>query len=172
MKKGTISYIITAFLGAFLIFADQFTKYLIVKNVSFETEAINVIDNFFAIVNWHNTGSAWGLMSNLTTMLSILSVVCACAILFFYVQADSGFLKLCLMLLTAGALGNAIDRIRLGYVVDFLDFYNLFGYAFPAFNVADICVCAGCIGFIIYMMFLAKKHPPFRENTLASKIKF
>lgn len=167
-----ISYIVTAFIGVFMIFADQFTKYIIVRNVAYETESIDVIKNFFAIVNWHNTGSAWGMFSDFTIVLAVISIVCAGIIIFFYVQADSAFLKLTLSLLAAGALGNAIDRIRLGYVVDFLNFHNLFGYNFPAFNVADICVCSGCIGLVIYLLFLANKSPAFRKNTIAAKIKF
>ena len=68
-------------------------------------------------------------------------------------------------LLAAGAIGNVIDRIRLGYVTDFLSFYNLFGYEFPAFNVADICVTAGSIGLVIYLIFLSSKKKAFREGT-------
>ncbi len=155
-----------------MIFADQFTKFLVSTKIEYNVGSVNVIKNFFALVNWHNTGAAWGIFSKNTMILAIISIVCAAVIIFLYAQADSAFLKLVLALLSAGAIGNAIDRIINGYVVDFLSFYNLFGYNFPAFNVADICVCSGCIGLLIYVIFLSKKYPAFRENTLAAKIKF
>lgn len=171
MKKGTLSYIIISTVSVLLVVADQVVKDVISKNITPFAGEIKVIDNFLSIVNWHNTGGAWGIFSSATIVLSIVSLIAVAFMIFLYVQLDSKFLKLCLGLLSAGALGNIIDRIRLGYVVDFLNFYNLFGYGFPAFNIADICVTSGAIGLVIYLLFMAKKHPAFREGTLASKIK-
>ena len=91
MKKGTISYVITAFVGLLMIFADQLTKYLVSIKIGYANESISVIDNFFAIVHWHNTGAAWGIFSDVTIVLAIISIVCAGAIIFFYVQLDSAF---------------------------------------------------------------------------------
>jgi signal peptidase II len=90
--------------------------------------------------------------------------------LYAYISAESSFFKLPLALILAGAIGNVIDRIRLGYVVDFLSFDNLFGYSFPAFNVADICVVAGSIGLLIYVIFLSRKKEAFREGTFLRKL--
>lgn len=165
-----VSFIITAVLGIVMIFADQFTKYLVSIKIEYPYGSVNVIDNFFCLSNCHNTGAAWSAFSNATLALAIFSTVLAAVILFFYVQTKPAFLKLSLALLISGAIGNVIDRFRLGYVVDFLNFYNLFGYSFPVFNVADICVCSGCIGMLIYIAFLSKKRPPFREGSLAEKL--
>ncbi len=157
-----VSYIVISVICLLLIAADQITKYLVVTNV---TTGIDVIPGFFRIVCWENKGAAWGIFSNATAVLAVVSTVVAALVIFAYVQADSAFLKLCLGLLAAGAIGNVIDRIRLGYVTDFLSFYNLFGYEFPAFNVADICVTAGSIGLVIYLIFLSSKKKAFREGT-------
>ena len=149
-----------------MVVADQVTKAVISANVVGE---IPVIKDFFDIVCWHNTGAAWGIFDNATLVLGIFSFVFSALILLVYLQTDAGFLKLSLSLIIAGAVGNGIDRIRLGYVVDFLSFDNLFGYQFPAFNVADICVTGGCIGIIIFLLFMSKKQA-FRRDTFCERL--
>jgi len=172
MKKKATSYIVLGFIGVLLVVFDQIIKDIVSKNIVYASGEIKVIDKFFSLVNWHNTGAAWGIFSNATFVLTIVSIICVWAIIFVFAQADSLFLRTLLILLASGATGNIIDRVRLGYVVDFLDFYNLFGYQFPAFNIADICVTCGCIMLIIYVLFLSSKYKPFREGTLLSKVKF
>jgi len=162
-----VSYIIISIVGVLMIVLDQWTKAIIAANVTTE---IPVIENFFDIVHWHNTGAAFGIFSNNTKILGAISFIMAAVIIFVYAQTSSKFLKLCLSLLIAGAIGNAIDRWRLGYVIDFLSFDNLFGYEFPAFNVADICVTSACIGLAIYLIFLSSKARAFREGTLMDKL--
>jgi signal peptidase II len=66
-------------------------------------------------------------------------------------------------LILAGAVGNLIDRVRLGYVVDFLSF-DIFGYDFPVFNLADMCIVIGCILMIIYVLFIHKENQPLFNN--------
>lgn len=165
-----ISYIVLSILGVLLIAADQIVKILIASNLSYQTGVIVVIDNFFNIVHWHNTGGAWGALSDATWLLTIFSVLCALVILYFYITAKPVFLRLSLILVIAGAIGNMIDRIRLSYVIDFLYFNNLFGYSFPAFNIADICITSGCIGVLIYVIFLSRKQEAFRAGTLAARL--
>ncbi|MCR5694659.1 MAG: signal peptidase II [Clostridia bacterium] len=165
-----VSYIIISVVCAVLLAADQVTKAVIDSNLQVNGKEISVIDNFFSIANVHNTGAAWGMLGNATVFLAILSIIMAAAVLFVYVQVKPALLKLSTALIFVGAIGNVIDRIRLGYVVDFLHFYNLFGfYNFPCFNVADICVTSGVIGLAIFMIFYASKKRAFREGTVLSR---
>lgn len=168
-----ISYIIISIVGAVMAVLDQVTK-AVICNVfpdgqSTTANEIVVIEDFFDIVRWHNTGGAWGMLGDYTWLLCIMTVICIGFVLYSYICADSKLLKLSLMLILSGAVGNLIDRLRLGYVVDFLSFDNLFGYSFPAFNVADICVTAGTIGIIIFLLFLSRKTDAFRKGTLPHK---
>lgn len=164
-----ISYIVLSVLGLLLIVADQVTKALIAANLPYQHGGTVVIENFFEIVHWHNTGGAWGTLSGLTWLLTVFSVLCALILLYFYIAAKPVFLRLSLVLIIAGAAGNLIDRIVRGYVIDFLYFGNLFGYSFPAFNVADICITSGCIGVLIYVLFLSRKYEAFRTGTFAAR---
>ncbi|MBP5313249.1 MAG: signal peptidase II [Clostridia bacterium] len=165
-----VSYIIISVVCAVLLAADQVTKAVIDSNLQVNGKEISVIDNFFSIANVHNTGAAWGMLGNATVFLAILSIIMAAAVLFVYVQVKPALLKLSTALIFVGAIGNVIDRIRLGYVVDFLHFYNLFGfYNFPCFNVADICVTSGVIGLAIFMIFYASKKKAFRDGTVLSR---
>ena len=167
-KKTALSYIIISIVCAALLAADQITKKIIDERLP--AGGIDVIKNYFAIRKVYNTGAAWGVLSNATLILAVVSLVVAAALLFAYVQADSNLIKLALGLLVAGAAGNVIDRFRLGYVIDFLSFYNVFGYEFPVFNVADICVTSGTIGILIFLLFCSRKKKVFREGTLCGRL--
>lgn len=97
----------------------------------------------------HNTGAAWGVFGDMTLVLGIFSIlVCAAVVayLFFYAPESSFPLVLGGALVVAGGLGNALDRLTLGYVIDFIEpvFIN-----FPVFNVADIGVTCGVVIFIV-----------------------
>ena len=167
-KKTALSYTVISIVCVLLLAADQITKKLIDERLP--AGGIDVIKNYFAIEKVYNTGAAWGTFSNATAILSVISILMAAALLFAYVQADPNLVRLALGLLVSGAVGNVIDRIRLGYVIDFLSFYNTFGYSFPVFNVADICVTGGTIGILIYLVFLSRKKKMFREGTPLSRL--
>jgi len=139
-----------------LIAADQMFKLAIDSTLIYENgRGINVIDGFFQIVNVRNPGAAWGLFSNGTLILSIISSVAVIAVIILISRCESTFLKATMSILLAGAVGNLIDRIRLKYVIDFLSF-NIFGYDFPVFNLADMCVVCGSIMLFVYVLFLHK----------------
>ena len=164
-----VSYIVLSIIGALLIAADQITKCVVAANIDYGYEEIVVVENFFDIVHWHNTGGAWGVFSEHTWLLTLFSVICVLLMVYIYANTKPVFLKLSLVLIIAGAIGNIIDRIRLGYVIDFLSFDNLFGYQFPAFNIADICVTSGAVGLLIFVLFMSKKEP-FREGTYLARL--
>lgn len=119
------------------ILIDQISKLLIVNSYDVNG-GFNVIDGFFSITYIKNTGAAWGMFSNGTIILSLISIV----FLFFMIKYIYELKKVSYLnvisygMLFGGIVGNLIDRLIRNYVVDFLNF-NIFGYDFPVFNIAD-----------------------------------
>lgn len=165
-----VSYIIISVVCLVLLAADQITKVIIDTNY-LEGQVVSVvIKDFFSITKVHNTGAAWGIFDNATLLLAIFSLILAAFIFFAFLQVKPALLKLAAGLIFVGAIGNVVDRFRLGYVVDFLSF-RLFGfYDFPVFNVADICVVSGTIGIMIFLLFYSSKTRAFREGTVLSRL--
>ena len=130
---------------ALLVFFDQASKLYIANNINL-AERIVIIKNFFNITNVRNTGGGFSILEDQTLFLSIISFVAVIAFIYMIIKDKNKFNRFCYSLLCAGALGNLIDRVRLKYVIDFLDFI-IFGYDFPVFNLADtyITVAAGLI---------------------------
>ena len=100
-----------------------------------------------------------------------MTIVCAILILYaIYAATVNKPVLFCFSAILGGACGNLIERMRLGYVTDFLAF-NIFGYNFPNFNFADMCITVGCIILAIYIIFFHKKDIPlFRDGTVLHRI--
>ena len=141
-----------------LIIADQIFKKIISTKIIYGG-SIEVIPGFFELVNWRNTGAAWGIFSDRTPYLTIISLLASLVMVYLMAKAYNVFTKVTLSLILAGAVGNLIDRIRLGYVVDYLSF-DIFGYNFPVFNLADMCIVIGCILMVVYVLFIHKDDEP------------
>lgn len=143
-----ISYLIVA---ALLVVCDQLVKYWVVSNLSLG-EAMNVIPNVFSLTYYQNSGAAWSILQGQMWFFAIVTFVAVplCIWLLWKNRRGSKFYSLALGLVIAGALGNFIDRMRLGYVVDMFqtDFIN-----FPIFNVADMCLTIGVVMVFIYALF-------------------
>jgi signal peptidase II len=112
-------------------------------------QKVEVIHGFFNLVHVRNTGGAFGIFGGEkgglgSLLFVVISLIAIGSILFLFVRLreDEKPLSLSLSLVLSGAIGNLIDRLRLGEVVDFLDFY-LFSYHWPAFNIADSAICLG-----------------------------
>lgn len=139
-----------------LIIIDQVTKYI--TRHTLENNSIVVIKNFFNLTYVKNTGGAWGVLGGKLWLFIIITLVALGGMFYFFKDFDlkSNILfSIALCLLIAGAIGNFIDRLFIGYVTDFLDF-NIFGYDFPVFNVADICITLGVIALLIKLLFFSK----------------
>ncbi len=140
---------------------DQLTKLWIFFAVEFATERIAVIPGFFYIVHWGNTGAAWGLFQGMSYWLALLAVVALAAIYWLRhnLSLRAPAAQTCFGFLCGGILGNLVDRIAHGYVIDFLDFR--FGdFSWPAFNVADSAICIGVGLYILYSFFRPEKLDP------------
>jgi signal peptidase II len=126
---------------------DVLTKLTIVNNYNLY-ESKEIINNFFSITYIQNNGAAWSILEGKILFFYVITIVALGFIFYLYKSCDSSFQKFSIALVIAGTIGNFIDRIRLGYVVDFLDFI-IFGYDFPVFNVADMCLVVGCALLIV-----------------------
>ena len=126
---------------------DQLTKLMVIRNIPFQ-DAIVVVPRFFAVTHVYNTGAAFSMMHDSNGFFTILSLIVLVGLIVLR-RHFAGYLMLSgWALLISGILGNVTDRIFRGHVVDFLDFQ--FGtYHWPAFNVADSCICVAAALFLI-----------------------
>ena len=144
-----------AILAAALVALDQLVKYLVLENIPLGGH-VPFIPYIMELTYIQNTGAAFAMFEEHTWMLAlvslVMSVVLAVAIWKNFFHHPLG--KLTLTLLLAGAVGNLIDRVLRGFVVDM---FNLLFMNFAVFNVADICVVVGGISAGLYYLFLAGK---------------
>ena len=149
---------------AIMVFAgDQISKIWIRNNLPFNSyhppDAIPVLPGFFNIVHVGNTGAAWGLFSGKSFWLALLAVVTLLAIFTFrrHLTLERSLVQVSFGLLCGGIVGNLVDRILHGHVIDFLDFH--FGsFVWPAFNLADTAICIG-VGLYILHSFREPESP-------------
>ncbi|GEA15047.1 MAG: signal peptidase [Moorella sp. (in: firmicutes)] len=128
-------------LVALVLGIDQLSKYII--RVNFQpNESLPVINSVFHLTYVNNPGAAFGLLAYKTPVFVTVTLLVAVVILVAYrfLPPDRILLRLALALMLGGALGNLIDRLRFGYVVDFLDFR-----IWPVFNLADMAIVGGVI---------------------------
>jgi len=127
--------------------ADQLTKILTLRFIPYQ-ESIPVIPGFFNLTHLHNTGAAFSMLHDNNLFFILLSSAVFIALIVLRRHFTGLLMQWGWILLLSGIIGNVTDRIRLGYVVDFLDFQ--FGsYHWPAFNVADSCICIAAGLFLI-----------------------
>jgi signal peptidase II len=140
--------------------ADQGTKYLVVANWPIHTQRV-VIPHFFHLVHFRNTGAAWGMFSNHSVALAVLSVIVFGFVWWKFHLFVERFPErgLALGLILGGIAGNLIDRIWRKEVVDFLFFFYK-SFEWPAFNIADSAICCGVILFAISSLFRVHHHQP------------
>jgi len=139
--------LVVAGVAAVVFVIDRATKAWVSENIPLGT-ARPVIGDYVRIVHAQNTGAAFGLLPERTTLLSVLSVVAVLAIVYYYRQiaSNSTIVSATLGMQLGGAFGNLLDRITQGYVVDFVDFYHIWP---NIFNIADSCITIGVILLIL-----------------------
>lgn len=141
-----------------VIIVDFITKLIISNNLVMNT-SVEIIPNFFSLTYTHNYGGAWSIFNNNTLAITIISFIVIIGII-YYLLKNKVTKKIEIIgysLLLGGAIGNFIDRIVYGYVIDFFDFY-IFGYDFPIFNVADIGIVVGIILLLVSMILEVYKN--------------
>lgn len=124
---------------------------VIVSNFMNVYDSVVIIKDFFYITYVRNTGAAWSIFADNTWIVIILSlIIIGIIIMYIYKRKPKTILeKIGYSLILGGAIGNFIDRIVYGYVIDFFDFY-IFGYDYPIFNLADIFIVIGVMLLVIY----------------------
>ena len=144
MNKKNILIFSTALI---IVLTDQLTKFFIRKNFKLN-ESIPIIKNIFHLTYITNTGSAFGLFKNFNLFFIIFSIIVIIVILYFIkkVKENEKFIQFAVGLLLGGTIGNLIDRIAYGSVIDFIDFR-----IWPVFNVADSAVTISVILLIILL---------------------
>ena len=145
-------YLLFFLVALFIIVADQLSKAWI-RSSLLEGHTMFRL-GFFRITHIHNTGAAFGIFPDYSSVLAIFALIAGAVILFFviygyryYPWLGSTAITLVLGLVLGGTVGNLIDRFRFGYVTDFIDF----GY-WPAFNIADSAVTVGVIIFALLLL--------------------
>jgi signal peptidase II len=151
-------YIILGSCSVSILVFDQITKQIVARNF-FLGESIPIWENFFSLTYVRNKGAAFGLLANAEPVFRIpffilVPIVALFAIGYIFRKIPKEDLKLstALSLVIGGAIGNLIDRIHLGYVIDFFDFHWKYHYHFPAFNIADSAICIG-VGILTLDLF-------------------
>ena len=140
-----------------IIFFDQLTKILVIKNFQlYESLSILPFFNLTFIVNY---GFAFGFLNNpslnqIIVILVIFSIIAY--FLYLLIKTQDQFFRFSLILVLSGAVGNFIDRVLHGFVIDFIDIY-LGSYHWPAFNLADSSITLGFILIMFNILFLNKK---------------
>lgn len=146
-------YLLYFLVAAALAALDQLSKYWVVTNFELY-ESMELLPGFMRLTYIHNTGASFSMLSDSRTLLLILTVLCAAVVIFMLFSKEFAH-PLCrwsMTVLLGGALGNMIDRFRLGYVVDMFDLEFI---DFPIFNVADCFICVGIFFFALYIIFEA-----------------
>ena len=140
---------------------DQAIKKAVVAAMALH-QSIPVIQDIFHITYIHNTGAAFSMMEGMRSFLILLPLVLVlAAVIFIFLKRKTAhpLLLTSIAMIAGGGLGNMIDRIAYGYVVDFLDFR-----VFPIFNAADIFVCVGCGLLILYVLVFDGKKDGKRDD--------
>lgn len=148
-------------LSFFIAFLDQISKFAI-KSVFLPGEHVPVMPGFFDVVYVQNTGAAWGMLSGFNNWLIAVSLLMVVVLIVFRRRLIPNTLmhRIILGLMIGGVVGNLIDRVKWGFVIDFLDFHwhEGVGRHFPAFNIADSAICIGVGLYIISQLFDIKKN--------------
>lgn len=160
--------VISVVILVLLIAIDQITKLLVAGNVALGDTLFTLSVGDFklaSITHVRNDGAAWSILSGKTVLLIVIAVV-AVAVAFYVIikgKIKSRFGVISLIAVISGGVGNLIDRIRLGEVIDFIRFDFI---DFPIFNFADVCVVIGAICFCIWIIFGdVKKKKKEKEKT-------
>ncbi len=151
------------FLALPLFILDQFTKWLVLQNISVD-DVVTVIPDFFFLVQAHNTGAAFSLLENNNRFfigLSVVALIVVTVLIRRGMFADR-WMSLGVTLLLSGVCGNLVDRVLHGHVIDFL-LVNLHVWPanpWPVFNVADSCICTAAGIFVLRSFFEPKNESP------------
>ena len=166
-----VSYYRLFMIAGVILVLDQITKILVQYSIPFESsyfapDRVTIIEDFFYLVHIGNKGAAWGMFSEYSGVLTLLSFAVLLFIFCFREQLElhRGTVQIAFGLLIGGILGNLIDRIRVGHVIDFIDIHLPFTLPYilpfgrwPAFNIADSAIVVGMLFYLLLSLSDTKK---------------
>lgn len=143
---------LSLFITLIILIGDQLTKFIIRTQMTLG-ESFAVVPKFLYITSHRNNGAAWGILSGKMTFFYIITIIVLIVLIVFYIKEakNNMLMQIAISLLFSGALGNFIDRVSSGEVVDFIDTV-IFGYDFPIFNIADASLTIGVVLLIIVLL--------------------
>lgn len=151
-------WVILPVISLFVFALDQTTKTLVTQNLQLGEAwtPFPQVANFFDITHWLNTGAAFGLFPQLSGIFTIVAFAVSLGIVWYYrgLTGNDWLVRVSLGLQLGGALGNLVDRLRYGYVVDFIHFHF-----FPVFNVADSAIVCG-VALLMWDLLQKEKEKP------------
>ena len=150
-----MQFLFFSLFAVLIVVADQITKYLTVALIPLYGR-VDFIPCLLSLTYAQNTGAAWSMFEGMQWMFALIFLVLTAAVLYEYFKRPlpfSTFERWCIAAIYGGGLGNMIDRVRLGYVIDMIktDFM-----VFPVFNVADCFITCGCFAMIFSLLFINK----------------
>ncbi len=146
-----------------IVIADQAVKYIVASGMNVGETAFSVL-KLFDITYVQNKGAAFSILSGKLSFLSLISIAFCVVCTVYWVKKKPKHPLLCISLtmLFAGALGNAIDRIFRGFVVDYIQTTFI---SFPVFNIADIAITVGAALLVVYVIFFDKEDKNAKNNS-------
>jgi signal peptidase II len=147
-------FMILAVLGITAV--DQISKYLVMEHIALRAQ-VDVIPGLFHLTHVHNTGAAFSSFQGMQWLFALIFVIFTVAVVWELIKKSMPFTRLeryCIACIYAGGLGNMIDRLRFGYVVDMIEVEFM---DFPVFNVADSFITCGCILLLVHLIFFNKE---------------
>lgn len=145
-----------ALFAAAIAAADQLTKYLVVQNIPLY-EKVSLLPGVLGLTHVRNQGAAFSSFQGMQWLFALIFAGFTLAILYEYFKKPMPFTRLerwCVAAIYGGGLGNMIDRVRLGYVVDMLETEFM---SFPVFNLADCFISCGCVLLMAHLAFFNRK---------------
>ena len=150
-----MQYLWMALFAGGIVAADQLTKLWVVENIALHTR-IEAIPGLFHLTYTQNTGAAFSSFEGMIWLFAVIFALFALGVIWELTTKKLGFSTFehwCIVAVFGGGLGNMIDRLRLGYVVDMIEVDFM---AFPVFNVADCFITCGCIVLMVSLVFWNK----------------
>ena len=151
-----MQYILMALAAAGIVAADQIVKYLVVSGIALHSQ-VPVIEGLFHLTYVQNDGAAFSMLKGQQWLFALMFAVLTVAVIWEFWKKKmpfTAFDRWCIAAIWAGGLGNMIDRLRLGYVVDMIEVEFM---QFPVFNVADCFITCGCFALLISLVFFNRK---------------
>ncbi len=157
-RRERIVLLLALMLGVVSLTLDQWTKF-VVERQFYLGESVPVWEPFFSLTFVRNEGAAWSILTGYGWLLLAIAGVVTASVIWFFRSLTEGYSERCfaLILVLSGVVGNSIDRVWRGAVVDFFDFHWYSQYRFPVFNVADIAICVGVGLFVLSTLLRPSK---------------